>query len=45
MHPPFVQQRTKIKYRFGIKKFVFSVILGSSLVVAHIMATRGLQGR
>jgi hypothetical protein len=29
----------------GIKRFVFSMVSGSSPVVAHMMATGGLHGR
>jgi len=36
-----VTQRQKLE----TKKFAPSVVSGSSLVVAHMMATRGLYGR
>jgi hypothetical protein len=40
-----VQYQRIIKKKFGIKRFAFSVVSGSSLVVAHMMATEGLHGR
>jgi len=40
------QQIQHLKYQeFGIKKFAFFVVSGSSPVVVHMMATGGLHGR